>query len=44
MFYYIWNKIKLIYIKYFIWDLIYKILLQICGDNFLLLKSIYLNN
>ena len=27
-------KIKLIYIKYFIWDLISKILLQMCGDNF----------
>ena len=34
MFYYIWNKIKLIYIKYFIYDLISKNLLQIYGDNF----------
>ena len=42
MFYYILsNKI---YIKPFIWDLISKILLQICGDSFLLLTLIYLNN
>ena len=44
MFYYILNKkVKLIYIKYFIWYLIFKILLQICDDN-LFLTLIYLNN
>ena len=31
-------------IKYFIWDLIFKILLKICGNNFFLLILIYLNN
>ena len=35
MFYYILNKkIKLVYVKYFIWDLISKNLLQIQGDKF----------
>ena len=44
MFYYILNKkVKLSYIKCFIWDLIFKILLQMCDDNFFLIL-IYLNN
>ena len=38
------KKTKPIYIKYSIWDLVSKILLQICDDNFLLLTLIYLNN
>ena len=33
---------NLIYIKYFIWDLISTILLKICGNNFLNLTLIYL--
>ena len=45
MFYYILNKkIKSIYIKCCIWNLISKILLQIYGESFLLLILIYLNN